>query len=224
MYQPLRINLGLPWWTSDKASACQGRRLRRCSRRGFNPWVGKIPWRRKWQATPVFLPGESHGQRSLGGYSPWGRTESDLTEHVPRRCAGHWFSFTSAWRWGEWDEHIDTKSASFLCQWSLSPVCLVQPDRCYRLHLLRGKFYPLKVIRECSLVWDGKCSSETSLLAYFIRMFSVESLVLCQSSPAHLTQNVQNQLTIFASGRQPHVPPVSRVPPSAGCQASVFQI
>ena len=38
----------------------------------FYPWIGKIPWRRKWQSTPVFLPGESHGQRSLAGYSPWG--------------------------------------------------------------------------------------------------------------------------------------------------------
>jgi len=46
----------------------------------FNPWVRKIPWREKWQPTPVFLPGESHGQRSLVGYSPWGRKESDTTE------------------------------------------------------------------------------------------------------------------------------------------------
>ena len=38
----------------------------------FDPWVGKIPWRLAWQPTPVFLPGESHGQRSLGVYSPWG--------------------------------------------------------------------------------------------------------------------------------------------------------
>ena len=38
---------------------------------GFDPWVGKIPWRRKWQPTPVFLPGKSHGQRSLAGYSPY---------------------------------------------------------------------------------------------------------------------------------------------------------
>ena len=42
--------------------------------------VRKIPWRRKWQPTPVFLPRESHGQRSLVGYSPWGRKESDVTE------------------------------------------------------------------------------------------------------------------------------------------------
>ena len=45
-----------------------------------NPWVRKIPWRREWQHTPVFLPGESHRQRSLVGYSPWGHRESDTTE------------------------------------------------------------------------------------------------------------------------------------------------
>ena len=46
----------------------------------FDSRVGKVPWRRKWQPTPVFLPGESHGQKSLAGYSPWGRKESDTTE------------------------------------------------------------------------------------------------------------------------------------------------
>ena len=46
----------------------------------FNPWVGQISWRRKWQPTPVFLPGKSHGWRSLVGYSPWGYKESDVTE------------------------------------------------------------------------------------------------------------------------------------------------
>jgi len=49
--------------------------LRRCR---FDPWVGKIPWRRAWQATSVFLPGKSHGQRSLAGCSPWGDRESDM--------------------------------------------------------------------------------------------------------------------------------------------------
>ena len=47
---------------------------------GSIPGVGKIPWRKKWQATPIFLPGGSYGQRSLEGYSPWGRKESDMTE------------------------------------------------------------------------------------------------------------------------------------------------
>ena len=51
-----------------------------CRRPGFNPWVGKIPWSRKWQPTPVFSPGESHGWRSLACYSPWGHKMSDTTE------------------------------------------------------------------------------------------------------------------------------------------------
>ena len=65
-------NLGLPRWLSGEESACQ---CRRCRRRGFDPWVGKIPWRRKWQPTPVFLPAKFHGQRSLVSYSPWGHKQ-----------------------------------------------------------------------------------------------------------------------------------------------------
>ena len=62
---------------SGKEPACQ---CRRCKRLRFNSWVLKIPWRRAWQSTPVFLPEESHGQRSLAGYSPQGCKELDMTE------------------------------------------------------------------------------------------------------------------------------------------------
>ena len=65
-----------PGGSDGKESACQCRRHKRC---GFDPWVRKIPWRRKWQPTPVSLPGKSHRQKSLAGYSPWGRKESDTT-------------------------------------------------------------------------------------------------------------------------------------------------
>ena len=51
-----------------------------CRRLGFDHWVRKISWRRKWHPTPVFLRRESHGQRSLVGYDPWGRKESDMTK------------------------------------------------------------------------------------------------------------------------------------------------
>ena len=57
-----------------------GRVCLQCGGPGFNPWVRKIPWRRKWQPTPVFLPGEFYEQRSLVGYSPWGHKELDTTE------------------------------------------------------------------------------------------------------------------------------------------------
>ena len=53
---------------------------RRCRRLGFDPWVGKIPWRSSWQPTPVFSPEESHGQRSLMGCDPQGHREAGLTE------------------------------------------------------------------------------------------------------------------------------------------------
>ena len=53
-----------------------------CRRPGFDPWVGKITWRRKWQPTPVFLPGKFLGQRNMVGYSPWGCKESDTTEQL----------------------------------------------------------------------------------------------------------------------------------------------
>jgi len=56
--------MGLPRWLSGKESTCQ------CRRCGFDPWDGRVPWRRKWQSTPVFLPGKSHGQRNLMGYIP----------------------------------------------------------------------------------------------------------------------------------------------------------
>ena len=58
----------------------------------FDLWVGKIPWRRAWQPTAVFLPGESHGQRSLVGYSPRGHKESDMTEVTEHACTSHWGS------------------------------------------------------------------------------------------------------------------------------------
>ena len=66
---------GSPGGTSSKEPTCQCRRHKRLR---LDPWVRKIPWRRKWQPTPVFFPGESCGQRILGGYSPWGQKESDM--------------------------------------------------------------------------------------------------------------------------------------------------
>ena len=70
------VRIWLPWWLRGLSICLQ------CRRPGFDPWVGKIPWRRKWQPPPVLLPGKSHGRRSLVGYSPWGCKESDMTERL----------------------------------------------------------------------------------------------------------------------------------------------
>ena len=61
-----QLMLGCPRWLSSKEFTCQ---CRSCRRHGFDPWIEKIPWRMKWQSTPVLLPRKSHGQRSLMGYS-----------------------------------------------------------------------------------------------------------------------------------------------------------
>ena len=88
------------WWKTQPTcfweyvlyTSCQGWWLRwqkiclQCGRPGFNPWVGMISQRRNRQPTPVFLLGESHGQQSLAGYSPWGHKESDTTEPLSTHC------------------------------------------------------------------------------------------------------------------------------------------
>ena len=68
--------LGFPSGSDSKCLCLQ------CRRPGFDPRVRKIPWRSKWQPTPVLLPGKFHGWRSLVGYSPWGPKESDMTEQL----------------------------------------------------------------------------------------------------------------------------------------------
>ena len=69
--------VGFPGDASTKESSCHSRG---CKRLRFDPWVRKIPWRRNWKPTPVFLAGKLHGQRSLAGYSPQGHKEEDTTE------------------------------------------------------------------------------------------------------------------------------------------------
>ena len=70
---------GVPWLLSGKESPCL---CKIHKRHRFDPWVRKIPWKKKWQATPVFLLGECCGQRNLGGYSPWDHIESDMSERL----------------------------------------------------------------------------------------------------------------------------------------------
>ena len=74
---------GFPGSTSSKEPACQCRKPKTCS---FDPWVGKIPGKRTWQPTPVFLPGEPRGQRNLLGYNSLGHKESDTTVATEHAC------------------------------------------------------------------------------------------------------------------------------------------
>ena len=127
-------SLGFPGGTSSKELACQ---CRRCRRLGFGPWIRKISWREAWQPTPVFLPGESHGQKSLAGYSPWGcrvgHNWSNLTHmllwiltySLDIGCISLCLSLT----WGSsiwlWSMRTGSSVLSCLCsfwQWDLTQV------------------------------------------------------------------------------------------------------
>ena len=88
-YQTPEPPWGIPIWLRGKELACQCRRFKRC---GFNPWVGKIPWGRKWQPTPVFLPGKSQGQRSLaatvhGVAKSWTQLSHQTTSDLFLTCS-----------------------------------------------------------------------------------------------------------------------------------------
>ena len=95
-----------PWWFSGKESSCQ------CRRCGFDPWTGQIPWRRKWQPTPVFLPGKSHEQRRLGRLQSMGsqRVRRDLAtkqQHFEKA-----YLFPSYYKW-EMLQHFRSYSESY---------------------------------------------------------------------------------------------------------------
>ena len=103
---------GLPRWLSGKESACQCRGL------GFNSWVRKIPWRRKWQSTPVFLPGKSHGQRSLLGCRGSQKSQTQLSDlaHTWQIITSwgslFWKNFSEGRRW-----FLETRQLKIDCFW-----------------------------------------------------------------------------------------------------------
>ena len=92
---------------------------RTCKRLGFNPWVGKFPWRRAWQPTPVFLPGESCGQRSLAGYSPMScRVRlTEMTEHLysKKNCRRKFVFCLFVLRWEKLQTLAHKKTQYFRC-------------------------------------------------------------------------------------------------------------
>ena len=114
----------------------------------FDPWDGKIPWRRAWQPTPVFVPGESHGQRNMEGYSPWGhRVRHDWVTNTFTLLLPDLFpEITISFAWGT--------SWAWECFWRFSGDSNVQPS--FRLtalspcsgaacgHLLKLRFWLLR--------------------------------------------------------------------------------
>ena len=99
---------GFPGGTSGKESTYQYRWY------SFNPWVQQMPWRRKWQPTPVFLPGESHGQGSLVGYSPWGCSGAQLSNWTHTHTHTHTQGLSGI----EWDNSTYPHSVVVRSKWT----------------------------------------------------------------------------------------------------------
>ena len=144
--------MGFPGVTSGKESTCQ---CRRCKRRGMDPWVGKIPWSKKWQPIPVFLPGKPHGQRSLAGYSPWGfRVRCDWA---------HVHSILTCFQ----DSRGETNK-------TMRSIILQVPKRkVYRAQWKKGVVMKRK-IREASKMWlSSQKKAYTSLPSAFSLFFKI---------------------------------------------------
>ena len=158
--------MGLPRWHSGKESACQCRRCKRCR---SDPWVGKIPWRRKWQHTPLFMPGEFHGQRSLAGYSPWGCKELDTTEYTytqnsVRNGLSWWLSGKeSACQCGKCEFDPWVRKIPWRRKWQPTPV------------LLPGKFHGQRSLVGSS-PWGRKESDTTVRLHLTSRLMLLSNL------------------------------------------------
>ena len=127
----------LPRRLSGQESTCQ------CRRCGFYPRVRKIPWRRKWQPTPVFSPRKSHGQSSLAGHRPWGHKESDTTECLSAHA--------------KQKAHL---SLSVMISFSVSINLFNKswPNKCSQSHEKThvDKAWPVFLVRSESVGWDGQ--------------------------------------------------------------------
>ena len=138
LLSPFNQGRELPGWHSGKKkkkSACQHRR------QGFGPWVRRIPWRKKWKPTPVFFPGETHGQRRLAGYSPRGCKESDMTEWLSTHEPGKRWKMNSAagiMQGEDWNRTPGAEKAEEHCVSSVSRSPLLSLLTAWCLRFRRG--------------------------------------------------------------------------------------
>ena len=113
-----------------------------CRRDGFDPWIGKVPWRREGQPTSGFLPGESHGQRSLVSYSPWSRKESDMISWLKQQQ-----KYT----------HTHTQHCyPFICQWPLTLLpCPSSCKYCCCVDIGVRVSFQISFLQEwdCHIIW-----------------------------------------------------------------------
>ena len=202
--------MGFPGGASSKEPTCQCRRHKRSK---FDPWVRKIPWRRAWQPTPVFLPGESHGQRRLMGDNPRDCKESDTTETTKHRTA-HRVLARGLWKQSEFCYFMSISGIHLECEQSsiqhpIYPLLLLSHFSRARLLATPGTAahqappsmgfsrqeywsgchrlvrYPLRQPKR--LIWGPACS--TPVLHYWMiaACLHIHTFYFCSSLSIHCT-------------------------------------
>ena len=159
---------------------------RRRRRLGFSPWVGKILWRRKWKPTPVLLPGESHGGRSLVGYSPWGHKESDMTERLH-------FHFHFARHWSVLPLHVTTSIIFLdsLVYWQIGWVLFSLGIPAFVTSQTKVKFIPLQWKKRPILYPSPGIKYILRHFPYFRNCIGLSSLAPEPLSPVSSVQNLR---------------------------------
>ena len=151
--------------------ASTGRR-KRC---GFNPWVWKIPWRRAWELTPVFLPGESHGQRSLAGYSPLGCIESDMTEETAQTTVNMQSSLTMVILFIANEELFISNSYSKFCKLDIANllfaiyIAIIRVMR-FAMYNMADKLYHMNIT--CFVLLFNSKENKSNGFLFFCNMHS----------------------------------------------------
>ena len=176
LFTPCLSTVGLPWWLSTREPTFQ---WRRCE---FDPWVGKIPWRRARQPTPVFFCGESHGQRSPVSYSPGGHKESDMTQQLSTHIHTHTHTANICWESQSSEKIIQLAKnrvgpgarASWLPQ-SFAP-CPVSPLLAFTV---TERPQPKRKVNPSTIWWHGKGLSlyQRKKLYSFIFTYKPMSLI-----------------------------------------------
>ena len=135
LYETVGSDLGFLCGAHGQEPACQ---CRRHKRHKFDPWVRRISWSRKWKPTPLSLPGESHGQRSLVGYNPWGWKESDMTDRLSMHVGSDLWHFM-----GDLDRRVS---------WSRGVVQTEVPLWWWCVFCIRGDGVFLELFTESGLI------------------------------------------------------------------------